>query len=348
MKNIMLIKEHISENHTKYKFDNEGNNIYNFMITVELPKLENNNYYIPFAPLKLIKNIKFNIPNEKIYEITNSELLLYLHNNYPFNFGKYYYDYPIEKSIEKAKKKDIITIPIKLSSSDKSELIAINYNGTIIIDIEWENLNTVIQNHEEINIPYIKNLDSFMRKNIDNLINKHSNVINIKKTIDKLESSLRIYHGSSIIEGITIIITDENEKYNDDFLIDNISCYINNNQISIKGPDYWHYITTYQIFKTIPNIINMYYIPLNHLNFYNIFNYIEIKLKFKNSNKKIVNILGEFIQLDDIDFKEIKMELDDINVIHNIKQIVEEPVYYNIYDIFNIDNENSISEEIAI
>jgi hypothetical protein len=95
----------------------------------------------------------------------------------------------------------------------------------------------------------------------------------------------------------------------------------------------------------------MYYIPLNHLNFYNnidIIDPIDIKLKFKNSNKKIVNILGEFIQLDDIDFKEVKMELDDINVIHNIKQIVEKPVYYNIYDIFNIDNENIDNEIIVI
>jgi len=351
IKNIIPIEEHISENHTKYKFDNEGNNVYNFIIKIELPKLENNNYYIPLAPLKLIKNIKFNIPNEKTYEITNSELLLYLHKNFPFNFGKYFYDYPIGKSIEKAKNKDIIMIPIKLTSSDKSELIAINYNGTITIDIEWGNLNTVIQNHEEINIPYIKNLNSFMSKNIDNLINKHSNFINIKKTTDKLESSLKIYHGNSIIEGITIIITDENEKDNDDFLIDNIIYYINNIKIDKYEAKYWHYITTYNNFKTIPICKNMYYIPLNHLNFYNnidIIDPIDIKLKFKNSNKKIVNILGEFIQLDDIDFKEVKMELDDINVIHNIKQIVEKPVYYNIYDIFNIDNENIDNEIIVI
>jgi len=318
------------------------------MIKIELPKLENNNYYTHLAPLKLVKNIKINIPNEKTYEITNSELLLYLHKNFPFNFGKYLYDYSVEESIEKAKNKDIILIPIKLTSSYKSELIAINYNGPISIDIEWGNLNTVIQNHEEVNIPYIKNLNCYMRKNNENLINKHSNFIIIKKIIDKSESSIRIFNGSSKIEGITIIITDENEKENHDLLIDTINYNINNQQLNkykYKG-DYYHYITPYQFFKTLPSYNNMYYIPLNHLNI--IDSTIDIKLNFINSNKKIVNILGEFIQLDHMDIKEVKIELDDINVIKNIKQIVDEPVYYNIYDIFNIYNEYSISEEIAI
>ena len=345
MIDVIPIAEVISENHTKYKFDNYGNNIYNFMINIELPKLENNNYYIPLAPLKLIKNIKINIPNEKTYEIIDSELLLYLHKNLPFNFGKYFYDYSIEERIEKAKNKNIILIPIKLTSSYKSELIAINYNGLITIDIEWKDLNTVIQNHEEINILYIKNLYCYMRKNNDNLINKHSNFINIKKTIDKLESSIRVYHGSSIIEGITIIITDENEKDNDNFLIDNIGCYINNYQLKHCKADYWHYATTYINFKTIPICRNMYYIPLIQLNHIDT---IDIKISFTNSNKKIVNILGEFIQLDDIDFKETKIVLDDINVTHKIKQIVEEPVYYTIYEIFNVDNKNIDNEIIAI
>jgi hypothetical protein len=342
---IIPIEEHISENHIKYNFINQGNNIYNFMIKIELPKLENNNYYIPLAPLKLIKNIKINIPNEKTYEITNSELLLYLHKNFPFDYNEYFYDYSIEKSIEKAKNKDIILIPIKLTSSNKSELIAINYNGLITIDIEWKNLNTVIQNHEEINIPYIKNLNCFMMKNINNLINKHSNFINIKKTTNKLENSIKIYNGSNIIEGITFIITDENEKDNDDdFLIDNISCYINSYQLKKYDANYWHYNTTFTNFKTVPICKNMYYIPLN---LYNI-DPIDIKLNFTNSNKKIVNILGEFLQFDDINFKEVIIEYDNINVSQNIDQIVEEPVYYNIYDIFNIDNENIYNEVIVI